>query len=183
MRPTEELKHEHSGILRILNAMEKMSERITGGEGVPVVHIKQVIEFIQVFVDKCHHGKEEGILFPAMEAVGVPREGGPIGVMLTEHEMGRRLTADMDKLVKAYEDGGSGSLMVLTNPALQYANLLRSHIWKENNVLFPMADEKLSPEKQDYISREFERLEVERIGPGRHEAFHKMIDTLSDIYK
>ncbi|MEN6437145.1 MAG: hemerythrin domain-containing protein [Syntrophobacter sp.] len=182
MRPTEELKQEHSGILRILDVVEKISEKITGGESVPIVHIKQILEFIQVFVDKCHHGKEEDILFPAMEAAGIPREGGPIGMMLTEHEMGRKLTADMNKLVQAHEDGGSGSLMVLTNPALQYVNLLRSHIWKENNVLYPMGDEKLSPEQQDYISREFERLEAERIGPGRHEAFHKLIDTLSEIY-
>ncbi len=183
MRPTEELKQEHSGIARILEVVEKLCEKITGGESVPIVHIRQIIEFLQVFVDKCHHGKEEDILFPAMQAAGVPREGGPIGVMLTEHEMGRRLVADMNKLLQAHEDGGSGSLMVLTNPALQYVNLLRSHIWKENNVLFPMADEKLSPEKQDHVSREFERLEAERIGPGRHEAFHKLIDTLSDIYK
>lgn len=182
MLPTEELKEEHEGILKVLEVVERISEGIIAGEMPPVEHLKQLIEFFRVFVDKCHHGKEEGILFPAMEAAGIPREGGPIGVMLTEHEMGRKLTSDMNELIEAHESGGKGSLMVLTNPALQYTNLLRSHIWKENNVLFPMADEKLPPERHEQISREFERLEAERIGVGKHEEFHGMIDTLAGIY-
>lgn len=182
MRPTEELMAEHEGILQILAVIEKISEKLTGGESVPIDHIKQIIEFIQVFVDKCHHGKEEDILFPAMEAAGVPRQDGPIGVMLAEHDLGRGFAREMNRLVQAHEGGGPGSLMVLTTPALQYTNLLRSHIWKENNVLFPMADEKLSSEKQAQISKEFDQLEKDKIGPGRHEAFHAMIDTLSGIY-
>ncbi|MFZ2445222.1 MAG: hemerythrin domain-containing protein [Syntrophobacteraceae bacterium] len=182
MRPTEELKAEHAGILKVLDVVESISDKIVSEDGVPVEHLKQIIEFFQIFVDRCHHGKEEDILFPAMEAVGIPREGGPIGVMLSEHERGRRFAAEMTRLVESYEGGETGSLQVLTTPALQYSDLLRSHIWKENNVLFPMADEKLSDKEQGRLSREFDRLEEERIGPGKHEAFHRMIDTLSGIY-
>ncbi len=182
MRPTEELRAEHDGILVVLEVLDRISERIVSAEDVPLDHIDQIIEFFRIFVDRCHHGKEEDFLFPAMQAAGVPKEGGPIGVMLSEHDRGRRFVAEMSNLVKAYRSGETGSLHVLTNPALQYSDLLKSHIWKENDVLFPMADQKLDETEQERLSREFEKLEREKIGPGTHEAFHKMIDTLSGIY-
>lgn len=182
MRPTEELTAEHDGILVVLEVLERICEKIVSAESVPIGHIEQIVEFFQIFVDKCHHGKEEDILFPAMEAAGVPKENGPIGVMLSEHDRGRRFAAEINDLVKAYLGGETGSLQVLTNPALQYADLLKSHIWKENNVLFPIADHELDKSEQERISREFEKLERERIGPGRHEAFHQMIDALSAAY-
>jgi hemerythrin-like domain-containing protein len=183
MKPTEELKAEHEGILVILDVLDRISEKIIAGVTLPVEHLEQIIEFLQIFVDKCHHGKEEDILFPAMVEAGIPVADGPISVMLSEHDRGRRFTGEMKTLLQSHRSGGAGSpLMVLTTPALQYTDLLRSHIWKENNVLFPLADEELSEEKQEVIAREFEKLERERIGVGRHEAFHAMLEDLSRVY-
>ncbi len=182
MKPTEELRAEHEGIVLILDVLEKISENITSGEAVQMEHIKQILDFLQVFVDKCHHGKEEDILFPALEEAGVPNVGGPIGVMLSEHDRGRKFIGDMNTLIRSHEAGNTEALLIFTTPALQYMDLLRSHIWKENSVLFPMADEKLSEAKQEEISREFERLEEERIGVGKHEAYHAMLKELSNTY-
>ena len=182
MKPTEELKAEHEGIMVILDVLDRISEKIVAGAAVPMEHLDQIVEFLQVFVDKCHHGKEEDILFPAMAEAGIPVTDGPIGVMLSEHDRGRKFAGEMKTLLQSHRSGGAVSLVVLTTPALQYTDLLRSHIWKENNVLFPMADQKLSEEKQEWISEEFEKLEREKIGVGRHEAFHAMLDNLSRVY-
>jgi hemerythrin-like domain-containing protein len=182
MTPIEELKTEHEGILLMLDILEKMSERIVEGKNVPVDHLKQVLDFLQVFADKCHHGKEEQILFSAMEEAGVPKEGGPLAVMFSEHGRGRQFIGEMNNLVNSYEKGESGALMVLTTPALQYVNLLRSHIWKENNVLFPMAEKAVPADKLNLIGEQFDRFENEVIGQGTHVAFHKMIDELSKVY-
>jgi hemerythrin-like domain-containing protein len=182
MKPTEELKAEHEGISVILDVLDRISEKIVSGATVPIEHLNQVLEFLQVFVDRCHHGKEEDILFPAMVAVGIPVADGPISVMLSEHDRGRRFTGEMKTLLESHQSGGAGSLVVFTTPALQYTDLLRSHIWKENNVLFPLADQELSKEKQELIAREFEKLEKEKIGAGRHEAFHVMLENLSRVY-
>jgi hemerythrin-like domain-containing protein len=73
-------------------------------------------------------------------------------------------------------------VLVLTTPALQYVNLLRSHIWKENNVLFPMAEKMVPADKLKLIGEQFDRFEKEEIGQGTHEAFHEMIDKFSKIY-
>ncbi len=182
MKPIEDLKAEHEGILLMLNVLEKMCERIKSGDKVPTEHLKQVLEFLQVFADKCHHGKEEGILFPAMQTAGVPKEGGPLGVMLSEHGSGRNFIGEMKSLLQSHEKGDAGSLTAFTNPALQYINLLRNHIWKENNVLFPMAEKAVSQDKLESIGQEFDKFEDEVIGQGTHEAFHKMMDKLSKDY-
>ena len=182
MKPIEDLTAEHDGILLMLDVLERMSERITAGESVPTDHVKQVLDFLQVFADKCHHGKEELLLFPAMEEAGVPKEGGPLAVMLSEHGRGRQFIGEMNSLVNSYEKGESGALLVFTTPALQYVDLLRSHIWKENNVLFPMAKKAVPADKLKLIGEQFDRFEKEEIGQGTHEAFHEMIDKLSKTY-
>ncbi|MCE5337012.1 MAG: hemerythrin domain-containing protein [Desulfobacteraceae bacterium] len=182
MTPTEELRAEHEGILLVLDVLEKISEKILAGETVPTDHLRQILEFLRVFVDQCHHGKEEDILFPALEEAGIPRQGGPIGVMLSEHDRGRNFIRDIARLIEAHESGNPESLVLLTTPVLQYADLLRSHIWKENNVLFPIAEDKIRPEKQESIANEFEKFEKEKIGPGRHEEFHAMLDNMARTY-
>ncbi len=58
-----------------------------------------------MFADQCHHGKEEDLLFPAMEAAGIPRESGPIGVMLEEHNIGRQYVRGMAEAVSGYRAG------------------------------------------------------------------------------
>jgi len=182
MKPIEDLKAEHEGILLMLDVLERMSERIAAGKSVPIDHLKQVLDFLQVFADRCHHGKEERILFFAMEEAGVPKEDGPLAVMLSEHGRGRLFMGEMKNLMISYEKGESGALLVFTTPALQYVDLLRSHIWKENNVLFPMAEKALPADKLQMIGEQFDRFEKEEIGQGTHEAFHEMIDKLSKIY-
>src|SRR3546814_20343123 len=83
----------------------------------------------------CHHGKEEGLLFPAMIEAGLSADGGPISVMLSEHEQGRALVAAM---ANATEPAMSPAKF--SEAAAAYADHMRAHIEKENPVLFPMAD-------------------------------------------
>jgi len=182
MKPTEELKAEHGGILRMLEILQTIVGKMGSGKEFPEEHIKQIMEFLKVFVDKCHHGKEEEFLFPALEEAGVPREGGPIGVMLEEHQTGRELIGKMDASLEGLGTGSIDAESTFKEAAETYIELLRQHIDKENNFLFPMADERPSQGRQHRMSGQFERLERKRIGEGRHEAFHKLLEDLARIY-
>jgi hemerythrin-like domain-containing protein len=182
MKPIENLKTEHEDILLMLDVLERMSEKISSGESVQIDHLKDVLKFLQVFADKCHHGKEENYLFTAMLESGVPEKGGPLSVMLSEHNRGRRFVEEMKSLLDSYEKGDSGSLMVLATPLLQYVELQLSHIWKENNLLYPLAEEVLPGDKLSALEGQFERFENEEIGQGTCNAFHEMIRNLSRIY-
>jgi hemerythrin-like domain-containing protein len=179
MTATEDLRAEHEGILKMLAILTAIIERLRTGEAAPVAELADILEFLKVFADKCHHGKEEDILFPALEAAGLPREGGPIGVMLHEHTLGRGHIRDMGA---ALEAGGAGLPLAFAEPAQAYVDLLTQHIAKENNVLFVMAERMLGAAALTAMHEDFERLEQERIGPGRHEAFHKLLDELAGKY-
>jgi len=183
MQPIEDLKTEHEAVkitLKILESICNAAEET--GEISNPDHVGQLIDFFKTFVDKCHHGKEEEFLFPALEDVGVGREGGPIGVMLKEHQQGRDLVAKMDASLAQYSEGRREAVSDLIQHARAYIVLLTQHIDKENNVLFPMADRHLSSEKKGELWEGFETIEEEKIGAGKHEAFHRMIESLEKSY-
>ncbi len=183
MKATEQLKAEHAGIKLMLEVLEEICKRLEAGKRVDTNHLEHIIEFIQVFADKCHHAKEEDLLFPAMEKAGVLKEGGPLGVMLAEHKEGRDYALMMKEAVMGYKAKADeeAALKFIKN-ARNYINLLSRHIDKEDNLLYPMADASLSKNKQEELSEKFERIEIERIGSGMHERFHVFLDYLREAY-
>lgn len=182
MKSTKELILEHEGISLMLKVLDAVVKKAGQGEKIPADDLNGIVEFLTIFVDKCHHGKEEEFLFPELEKLGIPRQNGPIGVMLSEHEEGRQLIADLKAAVAAYNDGDNAAVAPMAKAAGSYIFLLNAHINKENNVLFAMADNYLNAEKDDWLKEQFDILEEERIGPGKHEAFHAMIDRLEKAY-
>ena len=182
MGPLEDLRAEHEGILLMLRIFERICERFVPGGRLDVTHLDQIMEFFVVFVDKCHHGKEEEFLFPALEEAGIPREGGPIGVMLREHAAGRTCVSQIKETLTDYKAGDPRAGEGFRQHARQYTELLRQHIDKENNVLFVMAESRLPRARQEELGRAFETLEKERIGEGKHEEFHALLDQLQKEY-
>lgn len=139
MEATRELIAEHDAVLVALQLLEKIATALAAKSDPAPGHLEQLLDFFKGFVDRCHHGKEEEVLFPALERCGVPRQGGPIGVMLMEHEAGRGYVKAMaDRLVPA--DAAREMLV------------------------------------------RFEAIERERVGEGKHEAYHAMLRTLRKAY-
>ena len=183
MNAIKELITEHEAVRMTLRILNRISEEIDKTAKIPnPEHLKQLFEFFSVFVDKCHHGKEEELLFPAMEVVGISRKGGPIGVMLNEHQKGRDLVAKMKRALSQYLNGDTGAVQKLKGSADEYIALLNLHIEKENNVLFPMSEQHLSENKLAELKKGFDKLETDKIGTGKHEAFHQMLDILEGVY-
>jgi hemerythrin-like domain-containing protein len=140
------------------------------------------MEYFSVFVDTCHHGKEEDLLFPAMEKIGVSKNNGPIGVLLHEHQLGRAYVNGMKDALFAYKKGNNEALNEFSKNAKCYITLLNEHIHKEDNVLFPLAEKHLTDKKQAELYEGFEKIEAEKIGIGKHDEFHEMLDQLEDAY-
>src|SRR3974390_476213 len=88
MFATDILRKEHDVILKMLDATDAVGRRLVLSEkGLPDPP-GGLLDFFLLFADLCHHGKEEDLLFPLLEKKGIPRGGGPIGVMLSEHGRG-----------------------------------------------------------------------------------------------
>lgn len=172
--PMEVLKNEHRVIERVLDAMEKQLPR-----PVDAKFYRDAIDFLRNFADGCHHAKEEKELFPVLESAGIPREGGPIGCMLDEHEMGRALIRKIESNIDAGGKGDAEAASTLRKAAHAYIRLLREHIFKEDNVLFVMADRALGPEEQELMRGAFERADRLNACSSRHEHYVGMAAELS----
>jgi hemerythrin-like domain-containing protein len=182
MKATQILVHEHEVITQALTALDAMAGRLAAGQAVPQSDLEALLEFFTVFADGCHHAKEEGILFPALEAAGMPRDGGPIGVMLEEHGEGRRLVVRMRQELGAVA-GDAAARRRFADAAREYVAVLEQHIAKENGVLLPGADRMLSEQKDREITAAFERHEELEMGPGVHARFHRLLDELAARYR
>jgi hemerythrin-like domain-containing protein len=181
MKATQQLRDEQEGVRIMLNILEHVCRQLETSGNLNREHFEGILEFLKVFVDKCHHGKEEELLFPALIAVGVPADG-PIAVMLHEHQMGRNYVKAMSTAFFKYMAADVSSSKEVLQNARGYISLLRDHIEKENTVLFAMADNLLSEKRQDELFEGFEKIEEDRIGVGKHEEFHGLLKKLSGIY-
>lgn len=166
---TQILVEEHEGIKRVLSLIERASEKVSLGQDLPPNFLPEIFDFIKTFADACHHGKEEGALFPLFEKKGLPKENGPIGMMLIEHDLGR------EQVKEAFLAADRGETKIALEHLGEYVQILKDHIEKENNILYPMGNQLLAPGDQQYLQEEFAKVE-EKIGQGKHEAYHRMIE-------
>jgi len=171
MRPTDVLRQEHQLILAVLDAAEREARAISGGAAVDAERIAKYVDFITTFADHCHHAKEEDLLFVRMGEKGFPREAGPVGVMLHEHEVSRGHVRAVAGSAAAAAAGDADARALVVEHLTAYAGLLRQHIFKEDNILYPMADQAFSEADQAALAADFERVERDEIGAGVHETY------------
>jgi len=181
-KPTDILKQEHRLIERMLRVVETVATRLEGSQKVNPSDIERIIDFIRNFADKCHHGKEEDLYFVRIHQRGVPKEGGPIGVMLMEHDQGRGFVRQMAEHLEDYRRGVTTGATAIAEGAWGYVNLLREHIQKEDHILYPMGDRVLSSEDQQELLTRFQEVEEKLMGPGVHEAYHRLVEELEGKY-
>ncbi|HEY4955101.1 MAG TPA: hemerythrin domain-containing protein [Gemmatimonadaceae bacterium] len=177
-RASDELMQEHRIIERVLDALETAAGHLESGHPVRPEFFLEAADFIAGFADGCHHKKEEGVLFGAMIESGLPRFDGPLDMFLDEHVQGRALTRGMRDAARQLEAGDAGARAAVISNARRYVALLRDHIIKEDEMLFRMADEMFSAERQRSVLRDFERVEREDVGPMAHEKFHALAEKL-----
>jgi hemerythrin-like domain-containing protein len=178
MKATQILMDEHRVIERVLTAMQTAATRVSQGVEVRPAFFINAALFIKNYADGCHHKKEEGGLFKAMKAAGVPADSGPLFFMLADHEKGRLFTREMRDAAEKWEKGDPSAKGAVVQNALGYVALLRQHISKEDNILFPMADRIIPPEQQEQVAADFERIEHEEIGEGLHEKYLALAEVL-----
>lgn len=167
MKSVERLKSEHELIERGLTLLEKAVARLEAGQPLPEGFPQWALRFFQQFADQCHHAKEEDVFFPVLKQRGIPEQGGPIGVMLHEHVLGRDFVGRMREASQAQPFDAH----TFADAARQYLPLLRQHIFKENNVLFHLAERVMSEADDADVTGRFSQVEQERGLTGSHESF------------
>jgi hemerythrin-like domain-containing protein len=148
---THALVTEHRLILRMIALLEQNAPRTAEGSYTNWQFYLDGVDFIRNYADHFHHAKEEDVLFEALVKNGMPRENSPVAAMLMEHDQGRAYVKAMEAAAREALEGASGRERIISDNALAYAALLREHIAKEDEILYPLAERVIPEAMRDEI--------------------------------
>jgi hemerythrin-like domain-containing protein len=154
MDAIDQLYEDHERILEALDTLEALTEFAVTQRTLDRGDALTLVSFFRTFLDEAHHGKEEQVLFPALEAVGFSPHFGPVAVMLAEHDEGRTLLRATETAAESLD------VASFFGAARAYSSLLRQHIEKENQILFPMSRARLGAGRLSAIEGDFARVEA-----------------------
>jgi hemerythrin-like domain-containing protein len=137
---TQTLVNEHRLILRMIALLERNAPRTATGEYRNWQFYLNGVDFIRNYADRFHHAKEEDVLFEALVSNGMPRANSPVAAMLMEHDQGRTYVTAIETAAGRALAGAAGQGGIIAENALAYAELLRGHIAKEDEILYPLAE-------------------------------------------
>lgn len=172
--PIDALVHEHTTILAVLDAAEHEVLRIEDGGEIRDSFWRGYLEFLANYADRCHHAKEEDVLFRELERRGMSREAGPTACMRHEHD---EMRLGRNRMAELLTSDDAGALCSAVRGSIA---ALRAHIEKENDVLFPMARDLLDDAAVQQIRRGFGEIEHDAMGAGTHERYEQLAKSLCD---
>ena len=181
MEATQRLITEHKEILLALDILGGACNALSNDVVSVSQDLERLHEFLITFADKNHHKKEENILFRAMSDAGMPLEEGPLAVMLVEHEEGRSYIKGMGEALSQINNQAHKRCELFIGYARSYVQLLSQHIDKEDNILYPMADNFISPTEDCRILDEFALVENEILG-NKKETYRLLLQNLKTKY-
>ena len=178
MYATEILRQEHKVIERMLPVLEEAAWRVEHGRSLDADIFPNIIDFMRVFADKCHHAKEEAQLFPVLKENGIDIESGLVGALVEEHREARVLVGRLAEHVEKIDDVESAAEVAATTRV--YVRLLQMHIEKEDVTLMPLVDRTLKPEQQMALAVIFEDVEDEEPCRGSYDRYRELVSELED---
>lgn len=169
----ELLMEEHKNIIRFTKVLRKICYNILEGQEVDVEKLRECIDFARNYSDSQHHGKEEKVLFKIMmEHLGPVAEKLIRNGMLVEHDLARYHMGELEQALNRYEEEVTNEvkLDIIANAA-GYANLLKRHIEKEDEVVYTFAKRMLSDEDKKKVDEETAQYEEDATKRGVQEKY------------
>ncbi len=175
---TKDLVDEHRLIKRMIDVLEKEAGLLEKGQKLEPLLFVQITDFIRNFADGFHHAKEEDILFREMVRKGMPEKSSPIEAMLIEHEQGRTFVRGIISALVRFSKGDSKAVRDVTDNAYGYINLLREHIEKEDDILYPLAERIFSHEEKKMQLEEYKKAEINKGGAAALKKYKMLVEEL-----
>jgi hemerythrin-like domain-containing protein len=179
MNAIDILKNEHRVIEQALRCLDGVADKWNLKSELATSSARKALDFLRHFADGSHHHKEELLLFPKLESRGVANEGGPIGLLMSEHVTGRLLVQHMENAVNSYDQGNHDAGYYFVEASRRYVPLLKRHIAKEDTCLFEMANEVLRDQDQKELLAAFNQIEDHESHLGKHDFYLHLVDELS----
>ncbi len=174
------LVEEHEWIEKVIAVVETEIAQGQANNPINVKRLSRAIDFLFEIGDKIHNQKEELFLFPRMIQNGIPSQGGPISVMLQEHQAERQILQELSALLP------SGKKAFKLTPEIEekfqsYIQIRKEHIWKENDVLYMMASRVIPPAEQTQIANEILLLDEKYYGQDARAKYQSMVTEIQDM--
>jgi hemerythrin-like domain-containing protein len=139
MTALDMLTAEHRAIERELDVLVDIAADLEKHAPVPLETAEALVDFLQRVADGVHHRKEEELLFPLLAERGVKPDESVIQPLLQQHESGRFHVRRMREALARLERGDRQAAFEFASYARIYAEMLRSHIQVEDEILYPAA--------------------------------------------
>ena len=152
MKSISDLTEDHRIIWRSLDVLDEMSARTQNQQPIPEQDVLTLLRFLRVFADDHHQTKEESALFPVLMQT---KANGRLRQMIFEHDQERSLVEGLEDSLRTRK----GAEFV--HFANRLAQLIRTHIQKEDTVLFPIAESCLSEQQDERVTAELQKFTVD----------------------
>jgi len=178
MNPVFDIKSEHDAMTIILSAMKRRAVDMRYNRQVDLFRIAQIIDFLRVYNDSCHHQKEEKILFPALLEYGIPTTSNIIHHLVNEHHISHNNLNNMEDKMHDYLAGRTQSLDALSTIMIQYITLEENHIKTENEILLPLVEKYFDKQKLMSVTMNFKNIQSQYVGHLKHLEFYILLTKL-----
>jgi hemerythrin-like domain-containing protein len=175
-----ELRHDHRVIQQVVAGMSAVADLLDSGKQVDPSVLSDLVQFLRVFADQCHHEKEEQHLFPLLEAKANVSTRRELESLEREHRSAKQLVAQLAKVAAVYVHNPAAVRYRVIDLLQQLVELYPAHIWKEDFLLFPLAQQNLSQNEQQDLMEQFGNVERE-VGEDVHAGFEMLARKLEAV--
>jgi hemerythrin-like domain-containing protein len=173
--PTEDLMREHGVLRRLLLIYEEAVRRIETSLPIEADWIAHSAKLVRAFVEDYHERNEEQHIFPRLQKV--KGQGELVTVLTQQHQIGRKLTAEIERLATPGGLGKAGDRRELARSMRAFVRMYEPHAAREDTVLFPAFVRSIGKREQKKLADTFERAE-QALPLGN---FEKMVDGVAAL--
>jgi hemerythrin-like domain-containing protein len=177
MKPRGPLMIEHRLIEEMIELIKKESSKIKETKNVEPSFIDTAVDFIRIYADKTHHGKEEDILFRECAKKKMTEEDAKVmNELIEEHKFGRKIVGE---LVTAKEEylKGKDTLKIILEKLDTLVEFYPKHIEKEDKNFFLNSEKYFTEDEQQEMLKEFWDFDKKMI----HEKYKMVVEELKNI--
>jgi hemerythrin-like domain-containing protein len=169
------LMMEHRLIERLINILKNTLTQIESTQEVDPVYIDTVVDFLHMYVDRTHHGKEEDILFRNLKKRSLSLEERRVmEKLIEEHVLSRQTTQGLAEANSHYRKGDESALKEIVAKLFALVLLYLDHIEKEDKVFFPASRAYFTNEEDQSMLAEFWEFDRRMI----HDKYREVVDRL-----
>jgi len=180
MKPRGPLMTEHRLIEKMLNIIEKELDMIKKNNTMNPVFIDTIVDFIKIYADRTHHGKEEDILFYKLKNKNLSAEDDRMmQELVSDHTAARKMVSGLIEANKKYVNGDSSGIKTIIELLSELISFYPPHILKEDKIFFPNTEKYFSNDEMDEMLYDFWEFDKKMI----HEKYNALYESLKDKYQ